>query len=205
MPSRVRRRALSADAIVDRAIRTARAEGLAAVSMRRLAEDFEATPMALYRHVADREDLLVRMLGVVADGIAPPDPDQPPRDRLRAAMTQMHDAFRRDPWVVRALATEGLASPRILPVVDAIFAALAEAGLSPAHAREAFGLLFQYTYGEVLVSHHDRADSVGRQIIRDADDSRFPHLAAVISGTEPPVDRFEANLERVLDGILGPR
>lgn len=207
MRSRVRRRGLSADAIVERALRIARDEGLPAVSMRRLADEFDATAMALYRHVDDREDLLVRMLGVIADRVGLPDPAEAPRDRLRSVMAELHTAFRHDPWVVQALATEGLASPRILPVVDAIFAALTEAELAPVQAREAYGLLFQYTYGEVLVSHHDRVDSVGRQIIRGADVSRFPHLAAVISGTglEPPADRFEANLERVLDGILGPR
>lgn len=60
-------RALSTDAVVDAALRLADAEGLEAVSLRRLASELRATPMALYRHVRDKDDLLDLMAGRLLD------------------------------------------------------------------------------------------------------------------------------------------
>lgn len=122
---------LSLDAIVATATELARAEGLSKVSMRRVADGLGVSPMALYRHVEDREDLLLRMLDVVADGIGSPPAEGPPRARLAAITVAVHQAFRCDPWVVQVLVAEGLASPGILPVIDAAFA---EAGLPASRA-----------------------------------------------------------------------
>jgi AcrR family transcriptional regulator len=202
------RRPLNLDvpSIVGVALRIARAEGIGAVSMRRLAEELDSSPMSLYRHIADREDLLLRMLDAVADTVGAPPASGPPRERIRAIMHALHGAFRRDPWVVQVLATEGLASPRILPAVEAVFAALAEAGLDTEQARAGYALLFQFAYGETLVSHHDRDDSYARRLVRSADPERFPHLAAIATPLPPERrDHFAANLERVLDGLLPDR
>ena len=60
-------RALSTDAVVDAALAMADAGGLDAVSLRRLASTFGVTPMALYRHVTDKDHLLDLMAGRVLD------------------------------------------------------------------------------------------------------------------------------------------
>jgi AcrR family transcriptional regulator len=52
------RRALSTDAVVDAALQMADEVGLEAVSLRRVASTFGVTPMALYRHVGDKDHLL---------------------------------------------------------------------------------------------------------------------------------------------------
>lgn len=195
---------LDRDTIVTEALGLAREEGLAAVSMRRLAEGLGVSPMSLYRHVADREDLLLQMLDVVADAVGTPPVGEPPRATLTAIMHALHRAFRRDPWVVQVLATEGLASPRILPAVDAAFGALLAAGLSTVQTRAAFALLLEFAYGEVLVALHDDGDSYGRRMMRDVDPQRFPHLAAVVADQGfDHRDHFADNLESVLDGLLG--
>jgi TetR/AcrR family transcriptional regulator, tetracycline repressor protein len=63
------RRGLSREAVVARAIEIGTAEGLEAVSLRRLAQEFGVTPMALYRHVGDKQGLINAMTEVVLDGI----------------------------------------------------------------------------------------------------------------------------------------
>ena len=60
--------------MVRAAVRIADAEGLAALSMRRLAGELGVPTMSLYRHVADKEDLITLMLDRVFVGNAPPDP-----------------------------------------------------------------------------------------------------------------------------------
>ncbi|MFF2022033.1 TetR/AcrR family transcriptional regulator [Streptomyces sp. NPDC058171] len=207
-PARGRRTArLSADAVVATALGLARSEGLAAVSMRRLADESGVSPMALYRHVADRADLLLRMLDAVADELAPPPTEGTPRQRLTVVMHDMYDTFRRDPWVVQVLATEGLASTRVLPVLEAVFTAFADAGVEPVRARDAYAMLFSFVFGETLVAHHDHADSQARSMMREIDPARYPHLSAVIASSAPPGvrdrERFAGNLELLLDGVLG--
>ena len=63
------RRGLTREAVVARALEIGTAEGLEAVSLRRVAQEFGVTPMALYRHVVDKQDLINAMTEVVLEGI----------------------------------------------------------------------------------------------------------------------------------------
>lgn len=202
--ARSRSRTLSVDSIVSVGIRIARDDGLGALTMRRVAEELGAGVMSLYRHVTDRRELLLRMLDEVALGIDWNAPAGDPRERIATIMNGTHDAFRRDPWAAQVVATEGLASPHILPLVDALFGALLEARLSARQAVEGYALLFQYTYGEVLDLHRARADTVGRQLVRTADPRRYPQIARIVGVVGERDDReyFAANLTRILDGLL---
>ena len=86
------RRGLSRETIVARALEVGGAEGLAAVSLRRLASDFRVTPMALYRHVRDKQDLLNAMAEVVLEGFdlkAGFRPSMGWADRMRRALTNL--------------------------------------------------------------------------------------------------------------------
>jgi len=63
------RHGLTREAVVARALEIGNGEGLDAVSLRRLAEELGVTPMALYRHVRDKQDLINAMTEAVLDGI----------------------------------------------------------------------------------------------------------------------------------------
>ena len=62
-------RGLTREAIVRRALKIGESEGLDAVSLRRLASEFGVTPMALYRHVRDKQDLINAMAELVMEGL----------------------------------------------------------------------------------------------------------------------------------------
>ena len=64
-----RRPGLTREAVVARALEIGTAEGLEAVSLRRLAQELGVTPMALYRHVRDKQDLINAMTEAVLEGI----------------------------------------------------------------------------------------------------------------------------------------
>jgi AcrR family transcriptional regulator len=64
-----KRRGLTRAAIVMRAVKIGETEGLEAVSIRRLASEFGVTPMALYRHVRDKQDLINAMGELVMEGL----------------------------------------------------------------------------------------------------------------------------------------
>jgi len=62
-------RGLTRAAIVRRALKIGETEGLDAVSLRRLASEFGVTPMALYRHVRDKQDLINAMAELAMEGL----------------------------------------------------------------------------------------------------------------------------------------
>lgn len=66
---RAKHRGLTRGAIVRRALKIGETEGLQAVSLRRLASEFRVTPMALYRHVRDKQDLTNAMAELVMEGL----------------------------------------------------------------------------------------------------------------------------------------
>ena len=102
--------ALSRDAILDRALATADQEGLDAVSIRRIAQDFGVTPMALYWHVKNKDELLAAMGDrMLASSLAlPADDGRRDLDQLRDLMTLLVGALSAHPG------STGLAHVRVL-------------------------------------------------------------------------------------------
>ncbi len=198
------RRALSHDRIVVTAMAIARSEGIEALSMRRLADDLDTAPMSLYRHVADRQALLLAMLDEIARGLEVPPPADDPRVEITAIMIAAHDLFRRDPWVVHLLVVERLASPLIFPVVERMVAALRRGGVPDDDLLPAYSLLWHYTYGEALSSHHDRPDGFSRRLVDEmASSVQYPTLSLLARHVPPPTwDFYADSLSWLLDALL---
>ncbi|MFD4293380.1 TetR/AcrR family transcriptional regulator [Rhodococcus sp. NPDC058532] len=86
---------------VDAAITLADAEGIDAVTVRRLAADLGISSMALYTHVGSRDDLLVLMVDAVRAGWTPaPYPAGTGRDRIRQLAGQELALHTRHPWLL---------------------------------------------------------------------------------------------------------
>lgn len=197
---------LDRSGIVTVALGTARAEGIHAVTMRRIAEELGCSPMALYRHVADRQELLLAMLDDIAARVELPPPAAGPRAEIRALMTTAHRVLAEDPWVVTVLVVDGLASPKILPLIERLVAALRAAGLDGPGAIAAYALLWQFTYGELLARHHDRADAWNKRMVRESDPAAYPQLHDALASLGGPgrlPDRYAEDLAVLLDGLLG--
>jgi AcrR family transcriptional regulator len=93
---------LTRAAIVDAAIALADEAGLAALSMRRIAERMGAGAMSLYRHVPNKDTLLAEMTDEVArrNPYPAPQPGWTWRDRVRAAADIDWELYQRHPWVL---------------------------------------------------------------------------------------------------------
>src|ERR1700761_4182993 len=85
--------------IVAAAIKVADAEGLGALSMRRVAAELGAAPMSLYRHVADKDDLVLQMMNAVFARSRRPDPPDGWRPGLELAARTLWAMFREHPWL----------------------------------------------------------------------------------------------------------
>jgi AcrR family transcriptional regulator len=199
---------LTRPVIVAEALRLVRTEDLAAVSMRRLADELGTAPMSLYRHIEDRQALLMAMLDDVAERVVLPPRVSDPRSEIAAVFTAIHDALGRDAWAVTLIVRDKLASRLILPALERIFAALRQAGLTARDSMVAYALLWHYTAGELLDTHADTpdTDNVARRLARTADPATHPALTEAMAAFRPgrPGDWYPENLQRLLDGLLPP-
>ncbi|WP_022890404.1 TetR/AcrR family transcriptional regulator [Agromyces italicus] len=95
------RTTIDADAITDAAVSIADRDGLGAVSMRRVGTELGVSGMALYRHVADRDDLVLRMAARTASSRALlPPADAAWRESLEHLAERVWDSFEQHPWLL---------------------------------------------------------------------------------------------------------
>src|ERR1700744_3622120 len=94
---------LTRQEIVRAAIELVGSEGMPALSVRVLATRLGVSPMSLYNHVADRQDLEVGMLDEVVGAIDASVADGTPPERLVERFTRLHDHFAQHIWAIHLL------------------------------------------------------------------------------------------------------
>ncbi|MFC1409609.1 TetR/AcrR family transcriptional regulator [Streptacidiphilus sp. N1-12] len=156
-PPQPRRRAprnsLSAELIVDRALGLLDAKGLAAFSMRALAEDLGVGTMALYTYFRGKDELFRAAREHVLAAYRPPCTSGDWDRQLRAVCTAMYELFTGRPSVLYLLAeghAEGDFADAATVTMDRILVLLREAGLGRAETARAAGTLLRYTIGSAL-------------------------------------------------------
>jgi TetR/AcrR family tetracycline transcriptional repressor len=179
------RETLSREKVLDAALRLAAEQGLAGLSMRRLATEVGVEAMSLYNHVANKGDLLDGMAARVFENIALPDPSLPWEKRLHELGMAAFKSFSEHPVVVRALAA-GQANPRsvgALRLIDAILGALLDGGLDERAAARGYRSLLSVLFGSALRESldlagniPDRAEPINDWFRRNVDPGSLPSL-----------------------------
>jgi AcrR family transcriptional regulator len=201
---------LSRAAIVAAAQRLVERDGVDALTMRRVADELGASPMALYRHVRGKDELLVALLDELAAAVPRPHLPPEPRERVLAASRHMRDGLAEHPWIVDVLAGGDLIAPSILWLMEEIVAGFVAAGLSSARAADGYRVIWQFTVGDLVVRRGvQRVAALGRTpfvlgVLQSADPERFPALASVAgewAGARGR-DTYEPGLRALVDGLL---
>ncbi|PWD51062.1 TetR family transcriptional regulator [Serinibacter arcticus] len=217
--ARAGREALTRARVVAVAIEVADDDGLDGLSMRTVAGRLGVAPMALYRHVSDKDDLLAAMIdAVVSDYPAPPE-GVDWRVSLRHRVLAAQVEIRRHPWLRTAIEGATAKSLTVLAHLDAATGDLIGAGMSADlahHAMHALGCRIwgfspEGFDGPVVVrvpdQKNDGETDDGGAATRAALAARFPHVAAVVAdstarhgGCDPDVE-LAFTLDLLLDGI----
>ncbi|MGG7099843.1 TetR/AcrR family transcriptional regulator [Rhodococcus sp. 24CO] len=141
---------MTSEQIVDEAKRQLQVGGADALSMRALAKSLGTTPMALYRHVGDREQLISAVLDAYSQHLGslvlPPDPAQ----RLRVIFSAIFDTLASERWIIELLQRGGRGGSGALVMVDRAMTACVELGMSPRRALFVYRALWSYTLGSLL-------------------------------------------------------
>jgi AcrR family transcriptional regulator len=198
------RPALTADLIVEAAIRIADEEGLDAVSIRRMAAELDARPMSLYDHIGSKEGLLSLMADeVVKECLVEPPLPEGWRDAMTMIARLLYGTLVGHPWLVHVFSTQ----PRFGPSSEKQAEQIAR-GMSglPLESHEMW--ILAGTINDYVLGHSLRAVALAKpEALEDAIAERaiasVPELASLPEylRTRAEVDRFEAGLELVLDGI----
>jgi AcrR family transcriptional regulator len=144
------REPLSRERALSTALALADKEGIASLSMRKLALEFGVEAMSLYHHVANKEDILDGMVDLVFAEVELPaygDEWKPAmRDRARSARA----ALSRHPWAISIMDSRTSPGPATLRHHDAVIGCCRGAGFTVQMAAHAFSMIDSYIYGFVL-------------------------------------------------------
>jgi AcrR family transcriptional regulator len=131
---------ISREAVLAAALRLADAHGLEAVTMHAVAKSLQVTPMALYRHVDDKNALLDGLVELLLTEYPVPSAGRWD-ERLTALAAGIRDTARRHPAVFPLLLTRPAVTPAARVVRDAVWSALREGGLPEAEIARAERLI----------------------------------------------------------------
>ncbi|TDD79436.1 TetR/AcrR family transcriptional regulator [Actinomadura rubrisoli] len=209
-----RRPKLTRDAIVDTAIEIADAEGLDAVSIRRVAGELGVRAMSLYTHIDAKEDLLDLMYDVVAGEVLVD--DELPDDWRGALLHIAHKeraAGLRHPWMFKLAGRSPRVGPNGLRHAEQSLAAAARLTDDPKAMLAIITAIDHYMLGFTLREHRIRAS--GENGLQRAHDSmaeqpyvqsllesgEFPYMKSLFEAGLYGLDDFDLGLKWLLDGI----
>ncbi|PVC74386.1 TetR/AcrR family transcriptional regulator [Streptomyces sp. CS081A] len=219
-PSRGPKPGLTVDRIVTAAIGLADAEGLDAVSMRRVANELGVGTMSLYRYVPGKTELLDLMHDRVQGEALPDDPPPPThwRDTVTALARTTLDLYRAHPWLLRVNQARSVLGPSALRGLELCLAGLKGPhgmGLSDPETISVIITVQGYAAGtarmELQASEAARETGIGDEAFWEAQrpyleramlSGDYPLMAALADDTfSRETDHFAFGLERLLDGF----
>ena len=220
--TRSARGALSRERVLKAALGLADAEGLAGVTMRRLAADLGVEAMSLYHHVAGKEALLDGLVEALvaeieADLALSARPDEDWHAEVRRRCLTARDVMKRHPWAPGLLASRSTIPADVFGLYEGVLAALIEGGFSYSLAHRSLHALGSLVLGfaqEVFSPNSagagDDDEPPDAELERLAE--ALPHLTAMVASElhdhdDDPLGwcdsqiEFEFTLDLILDGL----
>jgi AcrR family transcriptional regulator len=210
------RQPLSQELIVDTALAVLGAEGIDAVTMRRVATGLDTGPASLYAHVSNKDELHELMADRVLGEIPLPEVDRGRwRGQLKELLLEMFQALVRYPGIARiVMAIMIPAGPNFLRLGESLLSLLRAGGLSERNAAFACDMVSLYVKAVAQESSDwagglfERPDMQRRAAELDAylaalPADAYPHTTAMnkLFNADTARERFEFGLDILIDGL----
>jgi AcrR family transcriptional regulator len=206
------REPLTRERVLRAAVTLADREGADSLSMRRLAEQLGVVPMALYKHVANKEEMLDGMVDIVVGEIDPPAEGTDWKTAVRQRILSARRALLRHPWASRVIESRPEPTPTVIEYMDSMLGLFRAGGFSidlTHHAAHAMGSrllgfsqeLFDDTTAappesEVIQAMAKQYPNIGELVMFITHDD-----ASVVGGGCDDQFEFEFALDLMLDGL----
>jgi AcrR family transcriptional regulator len=205
---------LSKERVLGAAVALADAQGVEGLSMRKLAQELGVVPMALYKHVANKDELLDAMVDVVVGEIDPPAGGTDWKTAMRRRVLSARGALLRHPWASRVMESRASPTPAVLAYMDSMIGMLRAGGFSidlTHHAMHAMGSRLLGFSQELFDETADVGPGMDAETLRELAGA-FPHItelvvaithdqASVVGVGCDDQFEFEFALDLMLDGL----
>ena len=206
------RRPLTRERVLRAALTVADEGGLGALTMRRVGQVLGVEAMSLYKHVANKDDILDGLLELVVADIELPAPGEPWRPAQRRRAVSARAVFSRHPWSTTLLQSRRNPGPATLAYYDGVLGNLRGGGFPVALAAQAFAVLDAFVYGFAVQESSlpfegpDGAAAVAGPIMALMEAGEYQHMVefATEHAMLPGYDfggEFDFGLDLVLDGL----
>jgi AcrR family transcriptional regulator len=205
---------LSIEAVIDAGLRVLRAEGIDAVSMRRVAAELDTGAASLYVYVNNRQDLLNQMFDAVAGQIDLSDKPDPKRwrEQLERLLTATRDAMDRYPGIARVPLANVPTGPNVIRASDHLLGILRAGGVNDRSAAWFADVVFLYVNAAAFERSIYVAEGAEEADLQDELETTFTHLDPA---TYPNIvalmpyltsgggdERFAFGLRLMINGLL---
>ena len=205
---------LTRERVLRTAVALADQGGIESLSMRKLAQALDVVPMALYRHVANKDELLDALVDVVVEEIDPPLEGADWKMALRARILSARRALLRHPWASKVMESRTTPTPIVLGYMDSMIGMFRTGGFSldlTHHALHAMGSrMFGFT--QELFNDTTDVDPAAEADLWGAMADTYPYIFEIYttishddaSTVGPGCDdqfEFEFALDLMLDGL----
>jgi AcrR family transcriptional regulator len=204
------REPLSTERVLQAALVLADAGGIEALTMRRLGQDLGVEAMSLYKHVANKDEILDGIVDLAVGEIALPSPGEDWRTAMRRRGISAHEVLLRHPWACLLLMSRTNVGPAMLRYVDSTLGSLRQAGFSVELADYAWNAMDSHIYGFTLQELNfpiepQQFQEAARTYLPQLPPGRYPHLTEmavhVMEGSYDGVADFTFGLDLILDGL----
>lgn len=199
--------ALGRARIVDAGLRLVDAEGVQALSLRRLAVELRVTPMAVYWHVRDKAELLDLIGERVLETIVVPRPVGDWRRQLRDVHLAMLEPLLAHPNAVELMVGRARFGAAGIGLFERILAILRGAGFAPPAAFDAYQSLYLFQLGFTATARRSpefrAVQAQGAAYLRSLEPAAFPAIAEVapVIGARSLAEQYAIGLDVVVEGI----
>lgn len=200
--------------ILETAVALADKAGVEAASMRKIAQELDVVPMALYKHVSNKDELLDGMVDAVVGEIDPPLPDTDWKTAVRERVLSARKALLRHPWAAGVIESRKQPTPMVLAYLDSMVGLFRAGGMSvdlTHHAMHAMGSRLMGFSQELFDDDAEAGRDLDKEMLA-AMAGAYPHIAEILAAVThdaasvvgPGCDdqfEFEFALDLLLDGL----
>ena len=186
---------LTRERVLSTAVALADQGGIESLSMRKLAQALDVVPMALYRHVANKDELLDALVDVVIEEIDPPLEGADWKAALRTRILSARRALLRHPWASRLMESRKTPTPVVLGYMDSMIGMFRTGGFSLDLTHHALHAMGSRMFGFTQELFNDTAD---------VDPAAEAEMWGSMSGTYPFIFEIFSKISHDDASTVGP-